>query len=281
MKKTVLTGLILIAFAINQTSQAQLLKKIQNAAQNAAQNAVTPKNNSSSENPLSGMLDGMFQPAKTASSYSFEGFMVMQVISTDKKGKSEDPAQIKYLMTKDPQLMAMQFEDPKSKGTATTTIMDTQNQAVVILMEEDGNKSSIAMKMDFDKMQDQVDQEVETQVADNSYTLTKTGKTKTILGYTCEEYLITTEDGKGIYWVTEKPISGISMFSPQSNPMVSNKTMDRYQSMFSNAPEGTFMEMTFTDNDGSVTHMEVIQLEPNQPRTIQMSNYPNLMAGGR
>lgn len=87
-----------------------------------------------------------------------------------------------------------------------------------------------------------VDKEVEKQRENPEYKITKTGNTKTILGYQCEEYLITSEDGEGHYWVTEKPIEGLSLFSPQSNPMVSNKTMDQYSSMFSNAPKGSFLE---------------------------------------
>lgn len=276
MKNLILSGLILAAFAISIPAQAQLLKKIQNAAQNAA----TPKTDKEGSNPLAGMMGGMMQPANTESAYNFTGYMIMEVTSTDRKGKSEDPAQIKYLLTKDPQYMGMTFEDPKAKGTTTTTIMDSKNQAVVILMEDSGNKSSMAMKMDFDKMQGMVDEEIETQ-AEEDIKLIKTGNTKTILGYKCEEYTVTNEDGKGVYWITEKPIEGVSLFSPQSNPMVSNKTMERYQSMFSNAPKGTFLEMIFTEKDGAVTTMKTIEIETNQARSIQMSDYPNLMAGGR
>lgn len=280
MKKILLTYLILGAIAVSFPAQAQLLKKIQNAAQSAAQSATTPKSDNGGNNPLSGMMGGMMQPANTESSYGFTGYLIMEVTSTDKKGKTEDPAQIKYLLTKDAQFMGMTFEDPKSKGSTTTTIMDSKNQAMVILMEDKGNKSSMAMKMDFDKMQGMVDEEIENQTQDD-YTLTKSGNKKTILGYPCEEYIVINEDGKGEYWITEKPIEGVSLFSPQSNPMVSNKTMERYQTMFTNAPKGTFMEMIFTATDGTVTTMNVIEIETNQPRNIQMSEYPNLMAGGR
>ncbi|MBS4071978.1 MAG: DUF4412 domain-containing protein [Algoriphagus sp.] len=280
MKKTIVSSLLFGLLVAGFPSQAQLLKRIQNAAQNAAQSATTPKAQNEGSNPLSGMMEGMFQQAKTESSYNFSGFIVMEVTSVDKKGKADEPVQMKYLLNKDPQFMGMTFEDPKSKKTMTTTIMDSKNQAIVILIEEDGNKSSMAMKMDYGDMQEMVDKEVENQ-STSQYTIQKTGNTKTILGYKCEEYLVNTEDGKGLYWVTEKPIEGVSIFSPQSNPMVSNKSIEKYQSLFTNAPKGTFLEMVFTETDGSVSKIQAIEIESNQSKTIVMSEYPNLMAGGR
>ena len=137
----------------------------------------------------------------------------------------------------------------------------------------------MALKLDYDKMQGMVDEEAEEQLEQPDYKITKTGNSKTILGYTCEEYLVTTEDGEGRYWVTEEPIDGVSMFSPKSNPMVSSKTIERYSSRFSNAPKGTFMEMIFTDKEGAVTDMTVIELETDSPKKFQMSDYPNMMAG--
>lgn len=264
-------------------SRAQLLKKIQNAAQNAAQNAVSDKANEKANkagsSAFEGMMGSMMEPATTESEYAFSGFMVMEVVSTDKKGKSEDPVQIQYLLSKQPEFMAMNFKDPKKPENTTTTIMDTKNQAMVMLMSADGQKSSFAIKTDYEKMQGLVDEETVEQLDNPDYKLSKTGNSKSILGYNCEEYLVVTEDGEGRYWVTEKPIDGLSMFSPQSNPMVSNKTVERYNSMFSNAPRGSFMEMIFTATDGAITDMKVIEIETDSPRKYSMAEFPNMMVG--
>ncbi|GAA0879823.1 hypothetical protein GCM10009119_27920 [Algoriphagus jejuensis] len=283
MKKSIVNILIVVGSMIVLPSQAQLLKKIQNAAAQGVENATTKKARESSEkattNAIEGMFEGMMEPAPTESDYSFTGYSVMEVTTTDKKGKSEDPMQIQYLLSSNAEFMGMAFTDPKQPNMTTVSIMDSKNQAVVILLDDKGKKSSMAMKMDYDKMQEMVDEEAEEQIETPDYTITKTGNSKSILGYPCEEYLVTTEDGTGNYWVTEKPIDGFSMFSPQSNPMISSKTMDRYTSLFSNAPKGTFMEMIFTDKDGSVTDMKVVELETNSPRKFEMSDYPNMMAG--
>ncbi|WP_111670043.1 DUF4412 domain-containing protein [Algoriphagus litoralis] len=284
MKKVILSTLILGGLLLAIPAQAQLLKKIQNAAANAATNAATNKANEKAEkagnNALEGMMGGMMEPATTESEYSFTGFMVMEVTSTDKKGKSEEPVRINYLLSQEPEFMGMNFQDPKKPENTTTTIMDTKNEAMVMLMSSDGQKSSFAIKMDYEKVQELVDEEAEEQLENPEYKLTKTGNTKTILGYDCEEWLVVSEDGEGRYWITEKPIDGLSIFSPQSNPMVSNKTMERYTSMFSNAPKGSFMEMIFTDTDGTVTDMKVIEIDTNSPKKYSMTEYPNMLSGG-
>ncbi len=282
MKKSVLSILILAGAMVALPSEAQLLKKIQNAAAQGVENATTNRARNASEkatnDALDGMFGGMMEPASTESDYSFTGYMVIEVTSTDKKGKSEDPVQMQYLLSSNTDFTGMAFEDPKKKSTKTTTIMDTKNQAMVILLDDEGKRSSMAMKLNYDKIQGMVDEEAEKQIEQPDYKITKTGNTKEILGYTCEEYLVETEDGNGQYWVTEEPIDGFSIFSPQSNPMVSSKTIDRYTSMFSNVPKGNFMEMVFTDNDGTVTDMKVVELETDSPRKYRMSDYPNMMA---
>lgn len=283
MKKSILSILIISGSMLAIPTEAQLLKKIQSAAQNAAQNAASDKANEKANkagnSALEGMMSGMMEPATTESDYAFTGFMVMEVTSTDKKGKTEKPTNIQYLLSDNVEFMGMAYVDPENPENLTTSILDTKNGAMVMLMENKGEKSSFAMKMDYEKLQGMVDEEAEEQLDNPEYKLSKTGNSKTILGYSCEEYLVVTEDGEGRYWVTDKPIDGLSMFSPQSNPMVSNKTVERYNSMFSNAPKGSFMEMIFTATDGSVTDMKVIELETNSPRKYSMAEFPNMMAG--
>ncbi len=283
MKKSILSILIIGVSVISSPAEAQILKKIQNAAAQGVENAATKKTRESTEKATNDALDGMFgggmmQPAPTESDYSFTGYMVIEVTSTDKKGKSEEPVQMQYFLSSNTDFTGLAFKDPKKKNSTTTTIMDTKNQAMVILLDDEGKKSSMAMKLNYDKIQGMVDEEAEKQIEQPDYKITKTGNTKTILGYTCEEYLVETEDGNGQYWVTKEPIDGFSLFSPQSNPMVSSKTVDRYTSMFSNAPKGSFMEMVFTDKDGTIADMKVIELEIDSPSNFQMSDYPNMIS---
>ncbi|GMQ29921.1 DUF4412 domain-containing protein [Algoriphagus confluentis] len=278
MKKLILIC-TMAGFATILPAQAQLLKKIQSAAQNATQNATSPKTEKEGKSPMEGLLGGMMQVADTESAYDFTGYMIMEVTSISKKGKAEPPSRINYLLSDNSEFMGMSFSDPKTPENITTTIMDVKNQAMVILMDNEGQKTSLAMKMDYDQIQALVDEEADDQMEEENYSMTKTGNKKDILGYACEEYLVKSEDGQGNYWVTEEPIEGFSMFSPQSNPMVSNKTVEKYQSYFSNAPKGTFLEMIFTDNNGEVTDMKVVEIQTRSPKKFDMASYPNAMAG--
>ncbi len=282
MKKIVLTLVFLNTLITCLPANAQLLKKIQNAAQNAAQNIasqkVEKKTGQETEKALSGLMGGMFQPATTESSYQFSGYMTMDVFARDEKGNPETPVQFKYYMGEDLQVMGVSFQDPESK-TNFTTITDSKNQAMVFLIEEANEKSSMAMGMDMVKMESLSEAEIEEDL--DQLKLVKTGKTKTILGYTCLEYLVTSKDGKGNYWVTEKPISGMSVFSPQYNPLGENSGMNHYKTIFAYAPEGTFLEIVFTENDGSTVEMKFTAIEPKKATLFQMSDYPNMMSGNK
>jgi hypothetical protein len=283
MKKGILSLIVLAGILLTIPAQSQILKKIQNAAAQGVENAATKRTMEASERKtneaIDGMFGGMMKPAPTEAEYAFTGYMDMEITSTDKKGKSEDPIRIQYLLTDKPEFMGIAMNNPNTPDLSTVSIMDTKNMAMIMLMDKKGEKSSFAIQLDYDKMKGVIDEEVEGQAENPDYKITKTGNKKTILGYECEEYLITTEDGEGQYWVTEKPIDGLYMFSPQSNPMVSNKSMDRYSSMFSNAPKGSFMEMIFTATDGSITDMKVIEMETKSPRKYTMAEFPNMMAG--
>lgn len=281
MKKSILSLLILAGAMLTLDTEAQLLKKIQNAATQGAQNAVTKKaeneTNKVGNKAMEGMFGNMMEPAPTESAYEFSGFMVMEIVNTDKKGKSENPVQMQYMLSKNPEFMGMAFIDPENPENLTTTIMDTKNQAMVILIDDGKSKSSMSMKVDYEGVQEDVNKEAESKLENPEYKLEKTGNKKDILGYSCEEYLVITEDGEGRYWISEKPIDGLSIFSPQSNPMISNNTMDRYTSLFSSAPMGSFMEMIFKDKEGNVTDMKVIELNTNKAKSFTMAEYPNRM----
>jgi hypothetical protein len=281
MKNSISIFTIFAGIILASPSQAQLLKKIQNAAAQGVENAAIKRTSEASErktnNAIDGIFGGMMKPATTEAAYAFTGYMVMEVTSTDKKGKSGTPTRIQYLLSDNPEIMGMALNDPENPELTTVSIMDSKNQAMVMLMENDGEKSSFAIKLDYDKMQGMVEEEMEEQTGNPNYKISKTGNRKTILGYSCEEYQVTSEDGEGIYWITEKPIDGLSLFTPQSNPMVSTKSVDIYNSMFSNAPKGSFMEMNFTSKDGSITDMKVIEIEIKKPRKYNMADFPNPM----
>jgi hypothetical protein len=284
MIRIIFTSLLVGLISLALPTQAQLLKKIQTAAQNAAQNVASQKveqkiaKESAQEidSAVSGMLRGMLEPASTEELYTFTGYLTMVVIAKDKKGSPEHPTRIKYLIGEDTQFMGVNFQDAESNMNMTS-ITDLKNQAMILLMEERGEKSSMAMKINAEGFQEIAEEEMKVKPED--YKLIKTGNRKTILGYICEEYSITSKDGEGYYWVTEKPIKGMSIFSPASSPMGGNKVINQYETLFANAPKGTFLEMLFSGKDGSSLEMKVTEIEPEKESSFKMTEYPNRMIG--
>ena len=85
---------------------------------------------------------------------------------------------------------AMVFTDKDAKSTI---IFDSKNSAMLILSDSDGEKTGFAMGIDPEMLAEEVEEYAEESEAD-PYKAYKTGKTKTILGYSCDEYLVEDEN---------------------------------------------------------------------------------------
>lgn len=294
---------IILSFTILPFSvEAQFINKIKNAAARGVQNAVADKAEQEAykrmqrqlEKQLSGLygetgegspvkldmekiLAGLGENVPTESQYEFAGYGVMEMSYVDDKGKTQDPVILKAYMAKGTGYTAMEFSDPKEPSSITTMIFDMNNQATILLMDNQGTKNSLAYKLDFDSIGETTTEADSISMEPKDITVEKTGKTKTILGYSCEEYFIKTEDGEGFYWVTKEPIGGFSSFWSQNSPFASSQTQEKYSKQFKNVPEGNFMEMYWTATDGSKMDMKVIEIEESKVKTFQLAEYPNIM----
>ncbi|GAB2988726.1 hypothetical protein GCM10027284_01620 [Cyclobacterium sediminis] len=215
----------------------------------------------------------------TESEYNFTGLAVIEIKSTNKKGKEEDPMNFNSFLTDNADYFGMEFIDPegKNKSEKSVIIMDHKNNATVILVENEKEKSSMAFGMDYGGMMDNY------QVDNNGNSLSntsfeKTGNTKNILGYTCEEYQMVSEDGEGTYWISKNPVEGLEGFWSKNSPLITKKMKEQNSSYFTNFPDGNIMEMYFMDNDeGISTEMKIIKIDTNQPKSFELADYPNPM----
>lgn len=116
-------------------------------------------------------------------------------------------------------------------------IMDSKNNAMISISEE--SKTAVVMSLDrMNAMTTQPTKETEK----SEITLTKTGRTKQILGYTCEEYVSVSKEGKTIYWIA--PNTGVNL--SESFISLMSKQTNASQSM--NTGGGLLMEMTSLDS---------------------------------
>ncbi|MCS5489685.1 DUF4412 domain-containing protein [Algoriphagus limi] len=267
--------LISIGFSAN----SQVLKKLKKAVEESVSKSANDKTEEETNKMLEGMMGALGEPADVEESYAFKGFMILEITSTNSRGKSEDPVRMKSYLSENPDFSGIEIQDPDQENMKTLLIMDLKNQATVLLMDDGERKSSMAIGSDFDKIQEQVDLNSEDESSPDQIKITKTGNTKEILGYRCEEYEIEQADGKGTYWVSEEPIEGFSLFSPGSSPMVSNSAMERYQELFSSMPKGSILEMHYQDKDGSTADMKTIDIQSSSPSLFNLQEYPSVFAG--
>lgn len=210
--------------------------------------------------------------------YNFDGNFVMRMEGYKSNGKKESDSYTRYFNAKEPDVMALQMMKTEKNGTMGQamgmSIFDAKNQTVVSITDD---KQAFAMKMpnleDFNNAQEQ-----ETnQTPNTDMKITRTGKTKNILGYTCYETIMENKDMKAIAWTTKDV--PLSQFKAFAGLMAQKK--DAQQKMYA-LPLEFLMEMESTDKKtGEKMKMTVVELNLNTKTTLTMSDYkmmtmPNL-----
>ena len=196
--------------------------------------------------------------------YSFDAFIQMEVSEYNKNQKLKDKMMYDSYINKEAVDYAMVFTD---KDTKSTIIFDTKNSAMLILSDSDGEKTGFAMGIDPEDLADKVEEQVEESGVD-SYAPYKTGKTKDILGYSCDEYLVEDESSEAHMWVSEK------LGKQVRREMLNNQ--QTFGAAFYHAAymNGMVMEYDFLEKDnGDRTVMVVTDIDLNRSNTISTSNY--------
>lgn len=299
---TKIAFLFTFIFFASIQAEAQFIKKLKQAASQGMENAVERKVEQEAEKMMTRQLEkqlaglfgesgssspinfnmeelmaGLGENVPTEDSYAFTGFLVMELQTKDEKGKSGDPMNMRSYLSNSSEYTGMELVDPKNPKAVTNMIFDTKNKASILLMDNEGTKNSFAYKLDFDAVADESIEESDSSMEESDIVVKKTGNTKSILGYECDEYSVKTEDGAGTYWITDKLIEGTNSFWSSNSPFSSSKMQEKYADHFANMPKGNFMEMDFKSTDGSEVQMKVIDIQPSATQTFQMSDYPNMM----
>ncbi len=168
--------------------------------------------------------------------YNFAGSMTFENNSTH-NGKPFK-GQIKYLYPTENEMIfatEMAMEDNKGKKILNRGIIDYQNKAMIMLMDE----QKMAMSMPYD-----MEKTIETASSESKFSPPqKTGKTKTIMGFTCEEWLSESEDYVSSIWVSTKmPIN-----SPNFQKMMQQQMYKNNKVLMPSGMNGMMMEMKGTN----------------------------------
>ncbi|AFM04053.1 hypothetical protein Fleli_1639 [Bernardetia litoralis DSM 6794] len=221
---------------------------------------------------LSKMLGGGGEKIDVKSSYSFNSNFVMRMQTYKKNGKQGGDMFMHYYNSADPNYMAMEMmeatKDGKTKKPQSKIIVDGLQQAMITLMED--NKQAIAMKIpNIENYEQAQEQEQNPEEAMKDIKITRTGRTKNILGYTCSETIMETDEMKAISWTTKQV--KLSQFKAFAGMFMQDK---KEKNQFMAVPLEFTMEMESTNKKtGEKMKMIVTEVNENQSSTIDMSGY--------
>ena len=289
-------SLLICLLSINSL-EAQLLKKLKKRVQEATEDVIAEKAAQKAEQEAGKVLDSLLEidPDYEANyqqqlnqmmgsgsenipieeSYAFQTRVTYQLTMTDKNQPSVVnyemwfPEKEGYMATK---VTNSSKGDSKDMPSSMLSILDDKNQAMIIIMEE----QKIAQLLSMGKIKEIAVEENETESAVTEFNaIQKTGKSKKILGYTCEEFSSQNETNKFTFWITKD----LELF--QEN-MFFNISKSLGGNTFDNIPEsaqGFMMEMHFENSSnmekGSMT---VIDIESSE-KIIMMNNYQLMSLG--
>jgi hypothetical protein len=201
------------------------------------------------------------------SDYSFDAYIQMEISNYKKNGNLDDQMVYDNYIHKTKADYAMVFKDGKDQSTI---IFDTKNSAMLILSESNGEKTGFATSIDPEAMAEMVkDYEVEEETTGlDPYNLKKTGKTKTILGYQCDEYLWEDESSEVYMWMSEK------LGKEVRKEWMNNQ--QAFGAMFTHAYalNGMVLEYDLLDKDnGKKTIMLVTKIDLNHNHSVATGGY--------
>jgi len=243
-------------------------------------------------NPMGNMMQkkmmGMMglNNVKYETKYDFTSSMKMEMQSTDSLGEKSDKILYTTSFDKSSKNFAMEFEgvDKETKEKQKSLmIFDYKNWAMLILGGKSGEKSGIAMQMTKDSaieaQQNNPTQEKQLTQQDLSSANTyykATGRTKTIAGYSCKEYVYENTEGKGEIWATNDVAFDYSSAYGHMGGMQTMATGGTAYGM------GMVMEMHFSDKDSQAkSDLWVIEVKPTNPQSIDLTGYQIIGMGNK
>ena len=277
--------------------EAQLLKKLKNRVKEATEDVIAEKAAEKAAQESEKILDSLleidpdYEPQyqqqleqmmaagseniPVEASYLFNTKIIYKMTAADKNGSSV----VNYEMwfSNNEAYMATKVDsdkntDSRDMPSSVLSILDDKNQAMIIIMEE----QKMAQLLSMAKIKDIAVEENEIDEDETDFkAIKKTGNTKKILGYNCEEFMSENETNKFSFWVTKE----LDLF--QKN-MFFNLSKSLGGNTFDDIPkeaQGFMMEMSYENiSNNEKGNMVVIDIQ-NKDKTIRMDDYQLLNLG--
>lgn len=205
MNKNCIILILAAAFLVPVNAEAQLGSKLKKKFEEAVSKSIEPEvtEDSTVNESETAQEERQFDLSKlgvgkvTANydeNYHFKGMMKMKTELYD-KGKPGSIMDFNIWFDAANGNMGMESEtitDDAGESISSTAIVDSKNKVVITWAVMEGGKSGMIMTVPDSLMDDRE----KVTVTGSAATIRKTGGTKTICGYKCDEYEVTEEEGK-------------------------------------------------------------------------------------
>jgi len=278
MFRILLAATFLIFTSVEGTAQVRQLmlekaKQMSTTKQQSTQPADTTQKATPSNEPVKqeqqsnpiGFSGGSKKDVRPV--YTFNDNMLVEITNYKKDGKKDgDPVKVRYLFSKEAYLgseMTIEGKKPEDKTESTSIVEFGKNQMVMLSKTKDGN-SGFVMKYDSQKIQEKAAKDTSS-----APKFTKTGRTKTILGYLSEEWVSTDEKGnKTEIWISNQVKLDVSGASAAFAGAKGSKSVNTQ-----GYPQGAMLEMNYYEKNGEKTTWIVLEINLNKTTTISTEGY--------
>lgn len=313
MKKCIgFTVFVMLIACFSYTAEAQLLNRLKDRAVNAAENKAEQKIGEEVERAAERMVENAWNSAfgydpddaesgftipfsfnsnaATEDFYSFGIVTTMEIETTDKDGKSEEPLIMQMLFNENELYSGTKFSGAQMEEAEGEIfiIYDMKNESMVMLMEsDDGNfsfaydwKQASQFAEEYTEMEESADlsdpneETDDYEEFDHWQDFEKLG-TRTIAGIESQGFLAQDENVRTEYWVSQDQDFGIyNMLRTNShNKQLRGKVPEDY-------PLGMLMELIHEDlTTGEITTMKVTEIDDKASANYSMSDYPAMTLG--
>ncbi len=260
---------------VDEAIDKQLDKVEESIDKNSSEEKTSPaEKGKEREARMQNMLKGIGmsgEPVPVADHYTFKNLIEMQIETYDKNGKKE--SQGSFITHLNPENRAMAYEaisgDIGQSGQGIF-IIDAENGATIILNEEKGEKTGIVYGISafFSSIGETIENENIAETPEAYLTnpnVKKTGRTKKIAGYSCDEYRYNDETSESEIWITQD---------------LKMNTQDFFSTLFKTnlyaggIPWGYMMETTSIDKEsGEKSFMQVTRVDSDSDKRFNLSDY--------
>ena len=213
------------------------------------------------------------EPVPIADNYSFDHLVQMHIEDYDEKGnKTDDGEFITHLNSESKSIAYEVLSGDMANSDQGMFIIDAENDAIIILNDDNNEKSGIVYGMGtfFQTMgQSYNDEEMDLSETQESYlanpNIKKTGRSKKIAGYDSEEYIYSDEETESHIWITRDLKMNMQDFF---------STLFQ-TSMYSHGiPWGYIMEATTEEKEtGHKSMMTVTKVDENSNKNFALAEY--------